>query len=76
MDEATAQQVRELVAKGAMGGWLCISTDEARKSYAELKERGAELTEEPTERPYGIDFGLRDPFGNAIRIGQLNRPQK
>lgn len=23
------------------------------------------------ERPYGIDFGIRDPFGNAIRIGQM-----
>ena len=34
--------------------------------------RGVELTEEPTERPYGTDFGLRDPFGNAIRIVQLN----
>ena len=26
--------------------------------------RGVEFTEEPTERPYGIDCGLRDPFGN------------
>jgi len=75
MDEATAEKVRELVSKGAMGGWLCISTDDARRTYQELKERGVELTEEPTERPYGIDFGLRDPFGNAIRIGQLNPPK-
>jgi hypothetical protein len=29
------------------------------------------MTDEPTERPYGIDFGLRDPFGNRIRIGQM-----
>jgi uncharacterized glyoxalase superfamily protein PhnB len=71
MDEATAEQVRELLTKGAMGGWLCISTDDAQKTYDTLMARGVELTEEPTERPYGIDFGLRDPFGNAIRIGQL-----
>ena len=37
----------------------------------ELSPRGVELTEEPTERPYGTDFGLRDPFGNAIRIVQF-----
>jgi len=75
MDEATPSRCASWWPKvpWAVG---CISTDDARKSYAELKERGAELTEEPTERPYGIDFGLRDPFGNAIRIGQLNRPQK
>ena len=33
--------------------------------------RGAELTSEPTQQPYGIDFGLRDPFGNNVRIGRL-----
>ena len=32
--------------------------------------KGVEFTEEPTERSYGIDCGLRDPFGNAIRISQ------
>ena len=72
MDPATAEQVRELVSKGAMGGWLCISTDDAQATYALLKSRGVETTDEPTERPYGIDFGIRDPFGNALRIGQLN----
>ena len=71
MDEATAEQVRELVTKGATGGTLFFTTDDARKTYEELSARGVELTEEPTERPYGIDFGLRDPFGNAIRIAQL-----
>ena len=71
MDEATAEQVRELLTKGATGGWLCISTDDAHKTYDTLLARGVDLTDEPTERPYGIDFGLRDPFGNAIRIGQL-----
>jgi hypothetical protein len=35
-----------------------------------LKAKGVELTDEPTERPYGTDFGLRDPFGNNIRISQ------
>jgi catechol 2,3-dioxygenase-like lactoylglutathione lyase family enzyme len=73
-DDATADQVRELVTKGAMGGWLCISTDNAQKTFEELKAKGVEITDEPTQKPYGIDFGLRDPFGNAIRIGQLNPP--
>lgn len=69
MDEATAEQVRELLTKGATGGWLILTTDDAHKTYETLLARGVELTEEPTERPYGIDFGLRDPFGNNIRIG-------
>jgi catechol 2,3-dioxygenase-like lactoylglutathione lyase family enzyme len=71
MDDATAEQVRELLTKGAAGGHLFLSTDDARRTYQELVDKGVEITDEPTERPYGIDFGLRDPFGNHIRIAQL-----
>lgn len=69
-DEATAQLVRELVAKGAMAG-LVLVTDDARALYDTLRERGVtDFTQEPTEQFYGIDMGLRDPFGNQIRILQ------
>ncbi|MYW00849.1 VOC family protein [Streptomyces sp. SID3343] len=70
MSEETAQQVRELVTKGAMGGWLIFNTEDCRKTYETLLSRGVEFTEEPTERPYGIDCGLRDVFGNRIRFTQ------
>ena len=72
MDEATAERARELLTKGAAGGWLMFSTEDARATYEDLKAKGVEFTSEPIEQPYGIDFGLRDPFGNHIRIGQLN----
>jgi catechol 2,3-dioxygenase-like lactoylglutathione lyase family enzyme len=71
LDDATAAQVRELVSKGAMGGWLCITTDDAQATFETLKDRGVDITDEPSPKPYGIDFGIRDPFGNAIRIGQM-----
>jgi catechol 2,3-dioxygenase-like lactoylglutathione lyase family enzyme len=74
MDESTAAQVRELVTKGAMGGWLCITTDDAQSTFETLRDRGVDITDEPSERPYGIDFGVRDPFVNAIRIGQMFAP--
>ncbi|WP_106399386.1 VOC family protein [Actinocorallia populi] len=70
MSEETAQQVRELVSKGAMGGHLIFSTDDCRKTYETLLARGVEFTQEPIEQPYGIDCGLRDPFGNSIRFTQ------
>ena len=71
MSEETAGQVRELIAKGAAGGHLFFRTDDAYKTHAELKEKGVEITEEPVEQIYGIDFGLRDPFGNHLRIAQM-----
>ena len=59
------------MAKGATAGTLFLATDEVHTVWTTLKDRGVELTEEPVERPYGTDFGLRDPFGNAVRIGQV-----
>ncbi|MGN9810546.1 VOC family protein [Micromonospora sp. BQ11] len=71
LDPATAEQVRELLTKGALGGYLFMTTDDAHKTYEDLVAKGVEITDEPMERPYGIDFGVRDPFGNKIRIGQM-----
>lgn len=72
-DDATAEQIRELVTKGAMGG-LVFHTDDARGLYETLKARGVtDFTQEPMEHFYGIDMGVRDPFGNAIRILQPAR---
>ncbi|MEU8250705.1 VOC family protein [Nonomuraea sp. NPDC048916] len=68
-DDATAAQVRDLLTKGALGA-LIFSTGDCRKTYETLRARGVEFIEEPTERPYGIDCALRDPFGNPIRISQ------
>ena len=69
-DEATGAQIRELVTKGAMTG-LVFNTDDARGLYETLKTRGVvDFTQEPTEHFYGTDMGIRDPFGNAIRILQ------
>ena len=71
MDPGTAEAARDLLTKGAMGGWLCLSTDDAQKTFDELSGRGVDVTDGPGQKPYGIDFGIRDPFGNAIRIGEL-----
>jgi uncharacterized glyoxalase superfamily protein PhnB len=71
MDEATAEQVRELLTNGAMAGGLFFVTDDCKTTYEALLAKGVEFLEEPTERPYGIDCGCRDPFGNSLRIAQL-----
>lgn len=71
MDPRTADQVRDLLTKGRTGGHLFFTTKDAKKAYDELRKKGVEITQEPTEQSYGIDFGLRDPFGNHIRVAQL-----
>jgi len=72
-DEATAERLRELVTKGALGG-LVFNTDDVRGLYEALKARGVtDFTQEPTDHFYGTDMGLRDPFGNHIRILQQGK---
>ena len=69
-EESTRQQILDLMAKGAMGG-LFFSTDDCQTSYEELRDRGVEFQQEPTQQPYGIDAGFRDPSGNQFRLTQL-----
>jgi uncharacterized glyoxalase superfamily protein PhnB len=46
-------------------------TDDTRGLFEELRARGVtDFTQEPTDHFYGTDMGIRDPFGNAIRILQ------
>jgi len=69
-DEATAVQLRELIAKGAMSS-LVFRSDDVQGLYEALQARGvSDFTQEPIQHAYGTDMGLRDPFGNAIRILQ------
>jgi catechol 2,3-dioxygenase-like lactoylglutathione lyase family enzyme len=59
LDEATAGQIRSLMAKGWAGNVL-LTTDDVHADYEQLRARGVEFTEEPEERPYGIDTAFRD----------------
>jgi catechol 2,3-dioxygenase-like lactoylglutathione lyase family enzyme len=70
LDEATAEQIRSLMAKGWAGNVL-LTTDDAQQAYEELSARGIEFTEAPEERPYGIDAAFRDPSGNQFRLTQV-----
>ena len=71
MDDGTRQQVLDLAAKG-FAGTVFLTTDDVRGDYEQLKARGVEFSEEPEERPYGIDAGFRDPTGNSFRLTQVN----
>ena len=71
MDAETAEQVRTLMSKG-FAGTVFLTTEDCNASYEELKGRGVEFSEQPEERPYGIDSAFRDPSGNHIRLTQVN----
>jgi catechol 2,3-dioxygenase-like lactoylglutathione lyase family enzyme len=70
MDDATADDVRKLMAKG-FAGTIFLTTDDCQASYEDLRARGVEFVEQPEERPYGIDAAFRDPTGNNFRLTQV-----
>jgi catechol 2,3-dioxygenase-like lactoylglutathione lyase family enzyme len=70
MDTETTEQIKSLMSKG-FAGTVFLTTEDVRAEYEELKARGVEFTEEPEERPYGIDTAFRDPSGNSIRLTQV-----
>jgi catechol 2,3-dioxygenase-like lactoylglutathione lyase family enzyme len=70
MDPETAEQVKALMAKG-FAGTVFLTTDDVYADCEQLKSRGVEFSEEPEQRPYGIDSGFHDPSGNSFRLTQL-----
>ena len=67
VDEATAQTLGEIVAKGAMPPLVFVVND-CRAAYDRLHERGVEFTQEPIDRYGSIDASFRDPSGNGWKL--------
>ena len=68
-DAETAEQIRALVAKGAIGSGV-MATDDCQKTYEELSARGVVFLQEPAERPYGTEAVFRDDSGNWFSLNQ------
>ncbi|MER6824502.1 VOC family protein [Streptosporangium sp. NPDC000563] len=61
----------EMMAKGTYAG-IVLSTDDLDSIFERLRAGGAEISQEPTEQPYGVrDCAVRDPAGNLVRIQEL-----
>ncbi|HEY2265953.1 MAG TPA: VOC family protein [Streptosporangiaceae bacterium] len=69
LDEQTAQQVRALVAKGALSPGV-MATSDCKGDHDVLAGRGVEFTQEPAERPYGVEAVMRDDSGNWYSFTQ------
>lgn len=67
LDAATAQTMREMVAKGAMPP-LVLVVEDCRAEYETMKGKGVEFTQEPVARYGGVDANFRDPSGNAWKM--------
>jgi catechol 2,3-dioxygenase-like lactoylglutathione lyase family enzyme len=60
-----AEFYRRQLEKGEMGG-LGLSVDDCRKTFEELSAKGVTFTQEPSDRPYGVEAVMRDNSGNWL----------
>ena len=72
VDEATAQSLREAVAKGAMPP-LVLTVDDCRAAHGRMAALGVEFTQDPVDRYGTVDAGFRDPSGNGWKMIQARR---
>lgn len=66
-DDATAQALHEVVAKGAMPP-LVLVVNNCRAAYERLIASGVEFTQKPVDRYGAVDAGFRDPSGNGWKM--------
>jgi catechol 2,3-dioxygenase-like lactoylglutathione lyase family enzyme len=69
VDEATAETLNGIVAKGAMPP-LVLVVEDCRTAYERFRGAGVEFTQEPIERYGSIDASFRDPSGNGWKLIQ------
>ena len=69
VDDATAETLREIVAKGAMPPLVFVA-DDCRAVYEQFRAAGVEFTQEPIERYGSVDASFRDPSGNGWKLVQ------
>lgn len=74
VDAATAQTIKEIVAKGAMPP-LVLEVDDCRAAFDRMKARGVEFTQDPVERYGSWDAGFRDPSGNGWKMIEARKPR-
>ena len=67
VDDATARQLDEMVAKGAMPP-LVMVVEDCRAAHAQLSAKGVEFTQEPISRFGSVDASFRDPSGNGWKL--------
>lgn len=69
VDAQSAQMLQALVAKGVMPP-LLFAVKDCRGAYEQLRAKGVEFTQEPTERYGNVDANFRDPSGNGWKMVQ------
>ncbi|WP_188194162.1 VOC family protein [Nonomuraea sp. SYSU D8015] len=71
--QADGDALQELLTKGVLP-MIVFSTDDLDATFERVQASGAEVLQEPIDRPWGPrDSAFRDPSGNMVRIQQATK---
>jgi catechol 2,3-dioxygenase-like lactoylglutathione lyase family enzyme len=65
LDGDDAEAMQQMLDKGSLSA-VGLATDDCKKTFESLRAKGVEFTQEPAERPYGVEAVLRDNSGNWL----------
>jgi predicted enzyme related to lactoylglutathione lyase len=65
----TAAEVNQLINKGILG-WCVFECIDIYATYEELKSKGVEFIDPPTETPSGVSANFKDNSGNWFSLIQ------
>jgi predicted enzyme related to lactoylglutathione lyase len=69
LDQASSDSLRALIKAGKLGAGV-FETPDCQATYEELKAKGVEFMQPPTERFYGIEALMKDDSGNWFSMSQ------
>ncbi|HEY3283120.1 MAG TPA: VOC family protein [Armatimonadota bacterium] len=59
--------------QGQPGAWVWMGVEDAEAIYQEYQASGALIDHEPRNYPWALEFRVKDPDGNTLRIGSEPR---
>jgi predicted enzyme related to lactoylglutathione lyase len=72
--DAELQKLMPKMVQAGMFATGVYETDDCKRTYEELKQKGVEMPGPPQERPYGVELTGRDNSGNWFVI--VERPRR
>ena len=71
LDDDDAKSIKRLMDKGSLPA-VGLHTNDCQAAFEQLSEAGVEFTQEPSDRPYGVEAVFRDNTGNWIVLVERN----
>ena len=71
-DAESAALLESLVKKGVIGSGV-FETADCQATFDDLVTKGVEFPQPPTDRFYGIEAIMKDPFGNQFSLTQAKK---